>query len=265
MDPLQSLAGKVALITGSSRGIGRAIALELAKKGADIVVTGRTDVARADIPGTIQQTADEVRGLGRKALAVKADLMRQEDITQLVERSLAEFGRIDLLINNAADVGMAMYDSFWEMTPESWSRQLYLNVTAPFLLCKSVAPHMRKRRQGLIINISSGYGQNEIEAMPGGGGSPGVAYGASKAALDRLTVGLAKELKPFDIGVVSLDPGFTLTEHCETLGPAGGLDTSFAHGMDVPASALVEIACAADPLSYTGQVISAAPPVPGLA
>jgi NAD(P)-dependent dehydrogenase (short-subunit alcohol dehydrogenase family) len=258
----QPLKGQVALVTGSSRGIGRGLALALARRGADVVVTARTEAPRADLPGTIHATADEIRALGRRALAVRADLLEPRDIDALVQRALAEFGQIDVLVNNAAEVSTAMYDSFWEMSEQSWRRQLELNLTAPFLLCRAVAPSMRERRRGLIVNISSGYGRTEIEAMPGGHGSPGVAYGASKAGLDRLTLGLAKELRPFGIAVVSVDPGFTLTEHCTTLGPAGGLDTSFAHPVEVPVRAVLDVVCAADPLAYSGQCLSAAPPPP---
>ena len=253
------LAGKVALVTGSSRGIGRAIAMGLARAGADVVVTARTETPREDLPGTIHDTAEQVRALGRRALAVRADLTSDADIEALAGRAFDEFGRIDVLVNNAAEIGMSMYDSFWELSAENWDRQVRVNLTAPFRLCKAVAPRMRDRGGGLIVNISSGYGQNEIEEMPGGQGSPGVAYGATKAGLDRMTVGLAKELAPHGIGVVSVDPGFTLSEHCETLAPAGGIDPSFAHPMDLPAGIVVGLACGSDPLAKTGRVLSAAP------
>ena len=125
--------------------------------------------------------------------------------------------------------------------------------------CKAVAPAMRDQRSGIIVNISSGYGHTEVEQMPGDEGSPGVAYGASKAGLDRMTVGLAKELRPFGVSVVSVDPGFTLTEHCEELGPAGGLDTAWAHPMDLPAQLVAQVVCAKDRMAHTGQVRAVAP------
>ncbi len=251
------LDGRVALVTGSSRGIGRAIALELARRGADIVVTARTETPRDDLPGTIHTTAEEVRGLGRRALAVRADLMLAGDIESLAVRAIGEMGRVDMLVNNAADIGLAMYDAFWDMSAESWLRQIQINLNAPFLLCKCVAPHMRERGSGVIVNVSSGYGRNEIDEMPGGKGSPGVAYGASKAGLDRMTIGLAKELRPFGVCVISVDPGFTLSEHCETLASAGGIDPQWAHPMAQPAGIVADIVCDPDPMARTGQVLDA--------
>ena len=259
---MSKLEGRVALVTGSSRGIGRAIALELARRGADVVVTARTETPRDDLPGTIHETAEQVRALGRRALAVRADLAVAGDIESLAKRAIHEMGGVDVLVNNAADIGLAMYDTFWDMSAESWLRQIQINLSAPFLLCKAMAPHMRDRGGGVIVNVSSGYGHNEIEQMPGGKGSPGVAYGASKAGLDRMTIGLAKELRPFNVCVVSVDPGFTLSEHCETLAPVGGIDPQWAHPMDLPAGIVADIVCDPDPMARSGQVLEApgAPP-----
>ena len=256
------LDGRVALVTGSSRGIGRAIALELARRGADIVVTARTETPRDDLPGTIHQTAEEVRALGRRAAALRADLAVASDIESLAKRAIDEMGRIDVLVNNAADIGLAMYDTFWDMSAENWLRQIQINLNAPFLLCKAIAPHMRERSGGVIVNVSSGYGRSEIEQMPGGQGSPGVAYGASKAGLDRMTVGLAKELRPFGVCVVSVDPGFTLSEHCETLASAGGIDPQWAHPMAVPAGIVADVVCDPDPMARSGEVLDAPGAVP---
>ena len=250
--------GRVALVTGSSRGIGQAIALALAAEGADVVVTGRTETPRKDVGGTIHSTADDVRKLGGRALAVAADLMKPSEIEVLVKRTVEEFGHIDILVNNAAEVSASMYESFWEMTPESWNRQIDLNLTAPFLLCKAVGPHMREQGSGWIVNVSSSYGSHEIDDMPGGEGSPGLAYGASKAGLDRMTLGLAKEFRPFGVAVAAFYPGFTLTEHCETLAVVGGLDPQHAHAVEVPAGRVAELVCVKDPMVHSGKVFDVA-------
>lgn len=146
------LAGKVAIVTGSSRGIGKAIALELAREGADIVVAARTEVARGPLPGTIHQTAEEIRALGRHALAIKVDLTQEKDVETLINEALSQFGRIDCLVNNAGinvtgkllDIPLRHYDLLWS-----------INIRGIILCAKAVLPHMIARKEGNIINVSS--------------------------------------------------------------------------------------------------------------
>ncbi len=186
------LDGKVAVVSGASRGIGALTAVLLAKEGADVVVTARTDRERADLPGSIAKTAEEVRRLGRRALPVKADLTREEEIDAVVAQTIDAFGRVDILVNDAALTRDQMFDAFLPMIRQSWRDQIALNLTAPFLLCKAFVPHMIARGGGLIVNVTSAAAWNEGAALPGIGGAPGVAYAVSKAGLNRMTLALRK-------------------------------------------------------------------------
>ena len=248
----QKLRGKVALVTGSSRGIGKAIVMELAKEGADIVVAARTVEKKDWIPGTIGDTVDEVKALGRRALAVQADLVNRADIDNLAKTALDAFGRVDILVNNAAFFGKAAYHTAWEMSVKSWDLQIALNLTAPFLLCHALAPRMKEQGGGIIVNVSSG------SAIPGPDSPPGIAYGTSKAALNRLTFSLARDYRPANIAVVALDPGFTRTEITEIGAAAAGRDASNAHPVEVPAKAAWHLITFGDPMWYTGKVVVAA-------
>ena len=256
------LSGKTALVTGSSRGIGKAIAAELARLGSDIVVTARTVTRRDDLPGTIQETVRLVEDLGRRSVAIKADLTVDLDIDALADQAIEAFGGIDILVNNAAAIDEQMFTSFWDTTAESLKHQVQLNLIAPWLLIKALAPEMRKRDGGIIVNITTGDPAAVPINQPGEGnlpgkGATGAAYPASKAALDRMTRDVANELKADKIALFAVGPGFTLTENCEQLGPIGGFDTVYAHSMDVPAKAVGYLCSCPDPMWYTGKVIFA--------
>ena len=251
------LSGKTALVTGSSRGIGKAIAVELAGLGADIVVTARTVTRRDDLPGTIQETVRLVEESGRRSVAIKADLTVDIDIDALAEQAIEAFGGIDILVNNAAAIDEQMFTSFWDTTAESLKHQVQLNLIAPWLLIKALAPGMRKRDGGIIVNITTGDPAAVSTNLPGKGAT-GAAYPASKAALDRMTRDVANEFRADKIALFAVGPGFTLTENCEQLGPIGGFDTVYAHSMDVPAKAVGYLCSCPDPMWYTGKIIFAA-------
>ena len=251
------LSGKTALVTGSSRGIGKAIAVELARLGADIVVTARTVTRRDDLPGTIQETVRLVEESGRRSVAIKADLTVDLDIDALAEQAIEAFGGIDILVNNAAAIDEQMFTSFWDTTAESLKHQVQMNLIAPWLLIKALAPGMRKRDGGIIVNITTGDPAAVSTNLPGKGAT-GAAYPASKAALDRMTRDVANEFRADKIALFAVGPGFTLTENCEQLGPIGGFDTVYAHSMDVPAKAVGYLCSCPDPMWYTGKIIFAA-------
>ncbi len=250
------LNGKVALVTGSSRGIGRAIALELARAGADVVVAARSETQRSVLPGTIHRTAEEIAALGRRSLAVKADLTVPQEVEALARESIDFFGRVDIVVNNAAYTGSSQFATFWEMTPESWLRQIALNLSTPFLLCKALVPSMREHGGGVVINMSSAAARNEPEALPGEG-APGVAYPVSKAGIERLTSALAKEFRPFNIAIIALDPGFTMTEAVQAMASDRRLTATNAHPLDVPARAVAYLASCDDRMKYSGQTLRA--------
>ena len=194
------LEGKVAIVTGSSRGIGRAIAIGFAREGAKVVVAARTDVPKEGKPeGTIYDTVKEIESFGGKAIAVKCDVTDEQSVQKMVEVTVETFGAIDILVNNA---GVAFPVPILETTLKQWELALKVNLTGAFLCSKAVAPHMIKRGRGSIINISSlAADEKDLGTV-----YTGVAYAVAKAGLDRLTWGLASELGKYNIAVNGLKP-----------------------------------------------------------
>ena len=191
------LKDKVAIVTGSSRGIGKAIALGFAKEGAKVVIAARTEVENERMPGTIHKTAEMIRAMGGTALPVKCDLTIEQDIVDMVKKTLAEFGRIDILVNNA---GIAYFRPAWEMPLKRWDIVLRINLTGAFVCAREVLPKMMEQKSGSIINISS------IDATKTDSGFSGIAYGVSKAGLERFTKSLASEVGKYNIAVNSVRP-----------------------------------------------------------
>lgn len=216
---------KVAVITGSSRGIGKAIALEFAREGANIVVVARSET-EGKLPGTIGKTAQEVEALGVQALAIKGDVTKEDDVNNVVSNTLDRFGRIDILVNNAA---VGYYLPLMDTPAKHWDLVMEINVKGPFLLIKAIVPWMTKQKSGSIINISSSAANDIFSRLERPGGERrlvGSLYGASKLALERISVGLAEELKGANIAVNALKPSMpTYSEGVSFWNP------------DVPASA----------------------------
>jgi NAD(P)-dependent dehydrogenase (short-subunit alcohol dehydrogenase family) len=244
------LNGKVALVTGGSRGIGKAIAVALAEEGADIVIAARTVERKDWIPGTLGDTQSAIEALGRRALAVRADLSDRADLDNLVRQSLETCGKVDILVNNAAFMGRATYDSAWDLSVKGWDLQWAVNLTAPFLLCRALAPQMRDRGGGLILNITSAAAESNSP-------HPGVVYGPSKAAMDRLTELLAGQYRAASIAVIALQPGFTRTEIAEIGAAGAGLSAEDAHPVELPARAAAYLLTCEDPMRYSGQIVQA--------
>ena len=202
------LEGKVAIVTGASRGIGKAIALALAREGAEVVVAARTEEETGPLPGTIHKTADEIRALGRRALAIKTDVTKEEQVAEMVRRALEEFGHIDILVNNA---GITIPGTVIDIPIKRWDLIIAVNLRGTFLCTKAVLPIMVEKRSGSIINLSSILASREIVGS--------VAYGVTKAAIERFTYGLAEEVKEYNIAVNALCPGYTDTEGLRFLAP----------------------------------------------
>ena len=184
-----NLQGKVAIVTGGGRGIGRATALALADAGADVVVAARTEVEIAEV-------AKAVRARGREALAVVADVTNESDVEALVQRTLATFGRVDILVNNAGASGRR---EVAELSREDWERTLAVNATGTFLCSRAVVPVMRRQRGGRIVNVVSGNGRQ--------GQARAAAYSAAKFAVMGFAQSLAQEVRDDNITVSCVLPG----------------------------------------------------------
>ena len=189
-----ALAGKVALITGASRGIGFAIARRLGKMGARISVCGRDQVK-------LDQSASNLRGQGIDTLAIQADVAHGDQISSLVQKTQQELGPIDILVNNA---GTGLFGPFHEFKEADWNTVLDTNLKAVFLLCRAVAPEMIRRQTGHIINISSLAGKNTF--------ANGAIYCASKWGLMGLSGSMAEDLRGYGIRVSAICPGSVATE-----------------------------------------------------
>jgi NAD(P)-dependent dehydrogenase (short-subunit alcohol dehydrogenase family) len=197
------LADKVAVITGSSRGIGKAIALAFAREGAKVVVAARTEqVKDPRLPGTIHHTVQEIQALGAEALAVRCDISAEEDTERMMQEALKAFGRVDILVNNAA---ILLPAPILQLPFKHWNIMMKVNMNGLFLCTKAVLPHMAERRRGNILNITS-----DVPNMAAKGVALG--YGATKAAMNLLTHGLAEQLRPYNIAVNAMNPGPIKTE-----------------------------------------------------
>ena len=191
-----SLAGQVAVITGSTQGIGGGIALQLAAHGASIVVHGR-DNQRAGGEKIVQS----IETAGSQALLLTGDLQDESHCRSIIRNALSRFGRVDILVNNAAVVHRATIE---DASTELWDEIFDVNVRAPFLLCQEAVRHMKERQSGCIVNIGSGNGYCGAKRL--------LPYSASKGALTTFTKNLANYLTKYHIRVNQLNPGWTLTE-----------------------------------------------------
>ena len=238
---MPALEGRIALVTGASRGIGKGCALELGAAGATVYVTGRS-VSEGDsrLPGTVGATADHVTREGGQGIAVACDHRDDEAVDALFAKIARDHGRLDVLVNNAFLIPRELTSAkpFWELPLSNWDDMLDVGTRSAYAACRLAAPIMVKQRSGLIVNISSSGAAKYAWH---------VAYGVGKAALDRLTADAAHELREHGVAVVSLWPGLVLTERNEGAKSAGvpGLDFSGAESLRFTGRAVS--ALAADP------------------
>ena len=234
-----NLKDKVALVTGASRGVGKAVAIELAKAGANVSCAARaTDAAPLRLPGTIDETVRAIDATGRRGLAVPTNLANEDDIERMVQITLKHFGRLDILVNNAAisfagdlDIPLRRFDLI-----------MAVNVRAPFLAIRAVVPAMKAEGGGAIVNVSSGAA---LHLLPGL-----MVYGMSKAALERLTIDAAEQLRPYAISVNTfrIDVPVASEGFMHNL---PGADYSGWEPTEVPAEGILWML--RQPASYTGH------------
>jgi NAD(P)-dependent dehydrogenase (short-subunit alcohol dehydrogenase family) len=203
---MSSLAGKVAVVTGASRGIGKGAALELGALGATVYVTGRSAQPGGTWPGTVSETADEIGALGGTGVAVVCDHHDDAQVRAVFDRVRDEHGRLDVLVNNvfsSPDLVGWIGTPFWELPIEAWDEVIDVGVRSHYVASVYGVPLMLAAGGGLIVNVSSSgavsYAHN-------------VGYGVGKAAVDKLTADTAHELSGHDIAVVSVWPGLVKTE-----------------------------------------------------
>ncbi len=202
------LQGKVALVTGARQGLGKSISLGMAEAGADLVICDRvTD------DGKLAETAKEIEALGRQTLSLGGDITVEDDVNDIVNKSLEKFGKIDVLVNNA---GVTAQDSFLTLPYRRWRLILSVNLDGVFLCSKVVLPHMVEKKSGTIINVSSILA-HQIRMN--------IAYGVTKAGVERFTLGLAREMRrETGIAITCIRPYFVKTDI--VMGFMEGRDTS---------------------------------------
>lgn len=242
---MNRLDGRVAIVTGAGKGLGRAFCLKLAKEGADIVA-----VTRADVDG-LKETERLVTDLGRRAIISQVDVTNEADTFRMAQEALEKFHRIDILVNNAAYYYGVKRKPFTDISSEEWDRMMAVNVKGPWICARAVFETMKSLGKGKIINLTS-----EVFFT----GSHGFAhYVASKGGVIGLTRALAIELGPYGICVNAVAPGYTDTEASRTIADVNKYDTSRTplKRLETPED-LVGIVCflASDESDFiTGQTI----------
>jgi NAD(P)-dependent dehydrogenase (short-subunit alcohol dehydrogenase family) len=255
--------GKVALVTGASRGIGRGVARELARHGAKVIVAARTmtadeaprvDGAGAKLPGSLQETVAEIEDAGGAALAVRCDLADTGQIAALVARTVEHFGRLDILVNNS-HYEDTFVGRFWELPLDVYDGQMTAGPRAYYAAAWHAAPVMLKQGHGLIVNISSPGACVDFY---------GAAYCVGRAASDRMAQALANDLRSEGISVVSLWPSYVRSERVLIAAAGGdpgfdvpsGFDPSTeANSTDIVGTAIAHLAADPDVAKRSGKVL----------
>lgn len=186
------LEGKVAIITGAGRGLGRAMAVRFAQAGADVVAAARTRKQ-------LDETAEAVRATGRKCLVVPTDVTRSEQVNAMAEATVKEFGRIDILVNNAGGGEESLGKRIEQITDAEWRRGIDTNLSSQFYACRAVVPHMVRQNRGKIINVASGYGLR--------GGKHNYMYACAKGGVIQLTRSMALTYAQNNIQTNCIVPG----------------------------------------------------------
>ncbi|OGO00037.1 MAG: hypothetical protein A2Y58_00835 [Chloroflexi bacterium RBG_13_51_52] len=200
------LKNKVAIVTGGAKGMGRGIALKFAEEGCDVVVNA------LHLDGA-EKVAEEIKALGRKSMAIKADISKSAEVNDMAAQTIKKFGKIDILVNNAGGVSGVKGGDSSTATEADWDKVLSVNLKGAFLCCMAVIPGMKKQKYGKIINLSSMGAVNPAVSV--------LHYHAAKAGVLGLTTNLAFELAPFNIYVNAIVPGPIETPFWDSLQPPG--------------------------------------------
>lgn len=259
---------RVALVTGASRGIGKAAALALADAGLDVAITARTlrrgegrddsDVGDdAPLPGSLEETAEEIEARGARALALFADVLRTDTLVDAAATVVETWGHIDVLVNNAIYTGPGGMVLFRELTAEQLQRRLEGNVVAPTVLTQAVLPGMVARGGGIVVNVSSHVAVADPPAPVGQGGW-GFGYAASKAAFHKMAGMLWVELGPSGIVAFNVDPGFVDTEKMVVNAARNGLAGHYRGAPpSVPGAVIAWLATSPEATALSGQTVRA--------
>jgi dehydrogenase/reductase SDR family protein 1 len=255
---MQTLSGKVALVTGASRGIGKGIALGLGEAGATVYITGRTidaNQAAVDLPGTIHQTADEAAKLGGECIAIQCDHQDDQQVKAVFDRIHTEQNRLDILVNNVWGGYEQFNDGtefwkekgFWTVPISRWDKSFQAGVRAHYVSSVFAAPIMIAQGSGLIVNISFFAARKD---------NAGVSYGVAKSASDRMAACMAHELREHHVAAVSLYPGLVRTESVLKAGEF--FDLSNSESPQFIGRAIAALASDPQIMSRSGQVLVAA-------
>ena len=263
---------KVALVTGASRGIGKATAIKLAEAGFDVAITARTEregegrteanSVRGDdpivpIPGSLETTAKEIEALGRRALPVRMDLLDVDAVVAAPRTVLEEWGRIDVLFNNAIFQGGATMDRILDLTAPAMEALVRGNYVHQVVLTQQVLPHMVERGSGRVINMVSGSARLDPTA-PAGEGGWGIGYSASKAAFARVAGGINAEFAPSGVHAFNVDPGNVVTEKRKALRPEDAFEGEYgSEPPEATGAAVAWLATSDEALGLLGKWIYA--------
>jgi NAD(P)-dependent dehydrogenase (short-subunit alcohol dehydrogenase family) len=253
------------VVTGASRGIGKATAIALADAGLDVAITARTvhegdgvddsDTGGRRMPGSLDTTAALIEERGGRALAVPMDLGDRASLGAAIERVLAEWGHLDVLVNNAVHTGPGSMLRFEDTTVEMLETKLAANAVSQVVLIKAALPHLLERGDGTIVNVTSAVAITDPPA-PAGEGGWGAAYAMSKGAFHRLAGILAVEYP--QLRFYNVEPGYVVTERMEVNAKSLGLDGVYPGAPpSVPASVIAWLATSPDAAAMSGQTISA--------
>ncbi len=240
------LAGKVAVVTGASRGVGKGIALSLGEAGATVYVTGRSRAGSSDLGGSIDETAELVTRRGGRGVAALCDHADDDAVSALFERVKREAGQLDVLVNNAFALPEGrLFGKFWELPIPQWDVYAGVGLRSHYVASVHAARIMVPAQKGLIANVSS---------FAGGTYAVSVAYGVAKAGVDRMAKDMAIELRKRGVAVVSLWPGVVKTERVLAMGDAWPFDVSKGESAEFTGRAVVALASDPAVMEKSGKV-----------